>query len=85
MDAQELSPSHASGHIEHARIVLELGCDALSSGPVCAWEPGACVWGRCGRAKLASAIATTRKRAHRARENSARLGRDALSGRPVCA
>ena len=43
-----------------------------------------CVEGEGGGCCHASAIAVTHIRAHRARENSTRLGRVALTGGPVC-
>jgi len=64
-----LSISHTRGHTGRARTLLDW--NALTCGPVCVWERGACVWGGCRRAR---AIAITRMRARRARENSTGLG-----------
>ena len=45
---------------------------------------GGAAEGEGGRCCCASAIAIAHMRAHRARENSTRLGRVALTGGPVC-
>ena len=45
---------------------------------------GSAAWGDEGGWCCASVIAIAHMRAHRARENSTRLGRVALTGGPVC-